>query len=290
VQSWFSANARWRGELGPDPATELLLYQTLVGAHPLPVDRAWTYLQKAMREAKSRTSWVDPNEDFEGDVRGFLEGILSDDGFRRDLEAFVAPLVAPGRINALAQRLVAMCQPGVPDVYQGQELWDLSLVDPDNRRPVDYERRAGLLARVDEADVAARAAATLASADDDGLAKLLVVHRALAVRAERPDAFGPDSTYLPLVADGPDADHVVAFARGVDGGDGAPGGDRLAEVVVVVPRRPVSLAGRAPDATVTLPPGEWDDVFLRAAPSRSGPVATGDLLARFPVALLTRRS
>jgi (1->4)-alpha-D-glucan 1-alpha-D-glucosylmutase len=139
VRRWAARNERHRRGGWPDRNTEYLLYQTLVGAWPLEVDRALTYMEKAIREAKVHTSWTHMNPDYEEAVRGFVTDVLSDPEFTSDLAAFVAPLVQPGRVNALAQTLLKLTAPGVPDLYQGTEVWNLSLVDPDNRRPVDYD-------------------------------------------------------------------------------------------------------------------------------------------------------
>lgn len=270
VGRWAAANERHRdGDGRPDPNAEYLLYQTLVGAWPLSVDRAVAYMEKASKEAKVHTSWIDPDPAYDAALRAFVEGVLVDDRFRADLEAFVAPLVEPGRVTALAQVLVKLTAPGVPDTYQGTELWDLSLVDPDNRRPVDYDRRRRLLGELDgrsPAEVWARA--------DDGLPKLLVVHEALALRRRRPEAFGRGGAYEPVAATGGKAAHVVAFARG-----GA--------AVTVVPRLVLGRGGDWGDTAVELPPGEWRDA-LGGEGAASGRMPLARLLADFPVALLER--
>ena len=133
VRGWRRRNDRHRGEAGPDPGLEYLFYQTLVGAWPLTVERVEAYMEKAAREAKVHTSWVHPEPDFEADLARFVRDTLHDEAFRSDLEAFVSRVVGPGRINSLSQTLLKLTVPGVPDLYQGCELWDLSLVDPDNR-------------------------------------------------------------------------------------------------------------------------------------------------------------
>jgi (1->4)-alpha-D-glucan 1-alpha-D-glucosylmutase len=158
----------------------------------------------------------------------------------------------------------------VPDLYQGSELWDLSLVDPDNRRPVDYDDRRRVLVRARDAS----AEQVLAMADE-GAPKLWLTQRALAVRRAHPEAFGPDGGYHPLTAAGEQADHVVAFVRG----------DRVA---VIVPRLVVGLAaaGGWGDTTVELPAGEWDDAL---AGTDASTTRVADVLGRFPVALLVRR-
>ena len=170
-------------------------------------------------------------------------------------------IVAPGWSNALGQKLVQLTAPGVPDVYQGTELWDLSLVDPDNRRPVDYEVRRRLLDRIEDG--------WLPDVDDSGAAKLLVVQRALRLRRERPELF---RGYRPLEASGRTAPHVVAFER--------------TGLVAVATRLPVGLAaaGGWGDAVLPLPPGEWTDVLT----SRPATPLLADLLDRYPVALLVR--
>ncbi len=138
-----AANAhRTRPDL-PDRRDEYLLYQTLVGAWPIDGERAVAYARKAAREAKLRTSWTAPDAQYEAALDRFVAGCLGDSAFLAELEGFVAALVEPGRINALSQTLLKLAAPGVPDLYQGTELWDLSLVDPDNRRPVDYAMPTG---------------------------------------------------------------------------------------------------------------------------------------------------
>ena len=124
----------------PDRNTEYFFYQTLVGAWPVCTERLTVYMEKVSREAKVHTSWTSPNADYDDALRLFVEASLADAAFMQDVE-FVEPLVGPGRINSLAQTLIKLTAPGVPDLYQGTELWALHLVDPDNRRSVDYDER-----------------------------------------------------------------------------------------------------------------------------------------------------
>ena len=266
VRRWSRANTSHKqGEL-PDPNVEYLLYQTLVGAWPLDADRATAFALKAAREAKVHTSWIDPRSDYEAALNGFVRSILDDPEFVADLEGFVEPLVAPGRINSLAQALLKLTAPGVPDIYQGTEVWDLSLVDPDNRRPVDYASLAALAGDVTDA-------ASAVALVDRGGPKLHLMRTALGLRRERPDLFGRDSTYEPLTADGERADHVVAFAR-------------AGSVISVAPRLPLTLDGDWGDTSLSLPDGRWADRLTEA--SWEGRVALADLTGRFPVALLER--
>jgi (1->4)-alpha-D-glucan 1-alpha-D-glucosylmutase len=180
---------------------------------------------------------------------------------RTAVATVAARITPPGRSNSLCAVLIQLAMPGVPDTYQGGELWDLSLVDPDNRRPVDFSGRADLLARIDHG--------WLPDIDDSGAAKLLVMSRALRARRDHPERF---TGYTPLRATGPAASHAVAFARN--------------GVVAVATRLPVGLATRGGwgETALPLPRGSWTDAFTGFLTSNSVPLA--DLLARYPVALL----
>jgi len=267
VQRWSELNEGLRQDGLPDRGAEYLLYQTLVGAHSLGCERAQAYMLKAVREAKERTSWTRPDEDYEAALETFVGRVLQNEEFNADLDAFVARLVAPGRVNSLALKLLTLTAPGVPDVYQGSELWDLSLVDPDNRRPVDYTVRRRLLGELD-----GLAAGEAMARVDEGLPKLLVVQRTLRLRRERPDLFAGD--YRPLGARGARAQHVVAYCRG--------GG-----AVAVAPRLVLGLeaAGGWGDTELDLPAGRWTDAFSGRV--WEGSVSVGSLLDDFPVSLLS---
>jgi (1->4)-alpha-D-glucan 1-alpha-D-glucosylmutase len=271
VHRWAAINDRRRRNGQPDRNTEYLLYQTLVGAWPISADRAATYMEKAVREARVHTSWLSPTPAYEGALRDFVTGALADPEFTADLEAFLPPVVEAGRVNSLAMKLVCLTAPGVPDLYQGSELWDLSLVDPDNRRPVDFELRRRLLDELD--GLGAEAARAAWRRPGEGRPKLLLVSRALRLRAERPELFAGGG-YEPLPATGAASAHVVAFCRG--------GG-----AVTVVPRLWHRLAGDWADTAVGLPAGRWVDRVAGRA-HEGGPVPVADLLADFPVALLAR--
>ncbi len=257
----FTRLAESAGAGVPDPSLGHLLWQTLVGAWPLPPDRLHAYLDKAMREARTRTSWTDPDERFEAAMHAVADTALNDPALRCAVARVAARIVPDGRSNSLSAVLIQLAMPGVPDTYQGGELWDLSLVDPDNRRPVDFAARADLLARVD--------GGWLPEVDDSGAAKLLVVCRTLRARREHPERF---TGYTPLHATGPAASHAVAFAR--------------RGVVAVVTRLPVGLATRGGwgETALGLPEGCWTDAFTGLSASSS--VQLTDLLAHYPVALL----
>jgi (1->4)-alpha-D-glucan 1-alpha-D-glucosylmutase len=266
VERWFSLAAPLRTEVGgrtaPDPTEEYLIYQTVVGVWPVSVERLEEYVRKALREAKRNTNWVEPDEDWEDAVLAFCRGLLEEGELREAIEAFVARHTPRGERAAVGQLLLKLTTPGVPDIYQGDELWALSMVDPDNRRPVDFDARRAALDQLASGEEVDRANV-----------KMQVIRRALALRSRRPEAF--EGPYRPLAAD----DSLLAFTRGD------------AEVIAVAAVREGAEA-----ATLQLPAeleGPWVDVL--AAPERGrelelgGDVAFGDIaLPGWPVALLER--
>ena len=268
--------AKHAGPAGPEPATQYFILQTLVGAYPIELDRLGAYVEKATREAKLNTSWTMPDAAYDAAVQGYVAGVLGDRTLMAGVEEYVVELIEPGRVNGLAQKLVQLTMPGVPDTYQGSELWDLSLVDPDNRRSVDFGRRAMLAA------AGSRPGAATPRIDDTGAAKLHVVRAALRLRRARPDLFGAGADFEALAVSGAAAEHVLAFARTSTGG----------QVLTVVPRLVLGLrqAGGWKDTAVTLPPGEWTDVLTgrRHGGSTAAEANTYllKLLRDFPVALL----
>ena len=181
------------------------------------MSRVAAYATKAMREAKTHTSWTDPDEAYEDAVQGFVAGVLGDAALVGSIDRFVAGLLAPGRATALVQVALAATIPGAPDLYQGDEIWNLSLVDPDNRRPVDHAHLDALLTEVrtdPDLDLTGLWQRTAGDPDDDGLVKLALWHRLLALRAERPAAFA--GAYRPLPVAGDAAHTHLAFVRGED--------------------------------------------------------------------------
>jgi (1->4)-alpha-D-glucan 1-alpha-D-glucosylmutase len=249
-----------------DGATEYLLWQTLVGAWPLSEERLQAYATKAVREAKLHTGWSDPDEGYEAAVSGFVRGVLRDDGIGSHIRSWLVESVGEVRVATLGQKLLQLVLPGVPDVYQGTELVDLSLVDPDNRRPVDFRVRAERLARLDGG----------AEPDDLDDEKLLVTSRALRLRRDRPEWFtGPTATVRRVRTD---SDHAFAVARGDSSGD---------HVVAVVSRLAASLDAWA-DERLALPAGTWTDLLTGRALESDGEVSLARILDRLPVVLLTR--
>ena len=294
AERWMRRFRRsWR-ETEFDPVIGYLAAQTLVGAWPIDGDRLAAYLLKAAREAKLRTSWTAPDEAYEASLDRFSRSIVADATFATEVERSIAPFVRAGRVNSLSQLLLKLTAPGVPDIYQGTELWDLSLVDPDNRRPVDFELRERLLADLEaalEADpLRGPGADALLAAVETGLPKLWVMRQALALRERHPEAFGPDAPYRALMGSGRAADHVVAFTR-------------AERVVTVTPRLPLRLARGRIGARLVAPASRWADTRVELPPGRWRDVLTGDLhrltassrglrvaraLGHFPVALLER--
>jgi len=306
VGKWRTLNRRLRvdvqGRPAPSRNEEYLLYQTLVGAWPFEgdaatqsafADRVAGYMSKAMREAKLHTTWMSPDEAYEKAVERFVRSILDrrrPNPFLAAFEPFQARIAELGIYNSLAQQAIKITAPGIPDFYQGTELWDLWLVDPDNRRPVDYARRREALAAIGCAD-----AAELLEHRADGRVKLFVVHRTLKTRADLRDLY-ERGDYVPLGTSGTRAECLFAFARvDVDG--------RAA--VTCVPRLVASLTPDA--ASPPLGRSVWGDTRITLPGTLAGTrfrnVYTGEchqlegagdartlpaaaLFERFPIALL----
>ncbi|MFI7281963.1 malto-oligosyltrehalose synthase [Micromonospora chersina] len=260
---WAERVADWmsRAPLA-DPAFAHLLWQIAVGAWPIERERLHGYAEKAAREASASTSWADPDPAFEHELHALVDRMYDDPELHAQLTAFADEITPVGWSNSLGQKLVQLAMPGVPDTYQGTELWENSLVDPDNRRPVDFAVRRDLLARLDAGWQPAVAA--------DGAAKLLVVSHTLRLRRDRPELF---TGYRPVPAHGPAGAHAVAFDRG-----GA---------VAVATRLPLRLAraGGWGDTTLAISGNSVTDVFTGRVYSGSE-LLMHDLLSTYPVALL----
>lgn len=250
VRAWREIAAPLRARAGgppgaPDAVEEYLVYQTLIGVWPVTIERLEAYLEKALREGKRNTDWVQGNTEWERAVKRFAGLLVQDDGFLADFLPFLSRVVAEGERSALGQLLLKLTCPGVPDVFQGDELWRLSLVDPDNRRPVDWGERREVLERL-------RAGSTPQVAD----IKLFFIWKALALRARRPGAFaGP---YTPVAG----GDSACCFLRGD------------AEVLVIVPVRDPR------GAVLELPAharGRWRDVLREREVALEGEAPLGDL-------------
>jgi (1->4)-alpha-D-glucan 1-alpha-D-glucosylmutase len=310
-QKWSAWNAGHRlvvkGREVPDAAGEALLYETLLGAWPLdgaeadgPAfrNRVDAFLVKAAREGKRHSSWIDPDLEYEAALTRFARAILEPSGepFRGDFLEFQGRIALAGAVASLSQALLKVACPGVPDLYQGTEIWDFSLVDPDNRRPVDFARRRALLEGLDLAEREDRSALleSLREGWKDGRIKLYLLSRALRFRRSHPCLFR-DGSYVALRARGRRNEHVLAFARRLDGDS----------VITIAPRWTTRLArvgsafGRLDldGARLPLPAGmprRWHNVFTGSEVTASD-AADGaeldvhDVLSEFPVALLWSR-
>ena len=272
LKRWSRMNAKYRTGQYPDANTEYFLYQTLLGAWPIDLERLKAYMQKAMREAKRETSWLSNNQEYEDALNSFMERILQDSEFCGELHGFVERINRDGRVNSMSQTLLKCTSPGVPDLYQGGELWDHSLVDPDNRRPVDYDRRRSLLAEL-QGRSPQDAARYALERFEEGLPKLWVITQALRLRLERPTSFDHNASYAPLVGKGPKADHLVAYQRSSD-------------VIAVAPRLRHLLGDNWKGTTLTLPAGRWTDRLTGQEFDGGQDIRVGTLLDHFPVALL----
>ena len=270
VRRWSALNEKHRRDHLPDRNAEYLFYQTVLGAWPLSVDRAVAYMEKAVREARQHTTWTECNQSYEAALKHFVTATLGSADFVAGVELFLKSLIAPGRINSLSQTLLKLTTPGVPDIYQGTELWDLSLVDPDNRRPVDYAVRQCLLAELPDLTPA-----QILARSNEGLPKLWLIQKSLAFRRRHPEVFSAGGQYAPLFAQGEKAAHVVAFSRG--------GG-----VVTVVPRLVMRLANNWAGTTLVLPGNDWLNE-LTGETVTGGECRLAELLQKFPVALLSKK-
>ena len=263
--AWLETLAALR-ESAPigDDAFDSLLWQSAIGAWPIERERLHAYAEKASREAGSSTTWNAPNEEFERALHAAVDAAYDDPRTHRLIDDFAARIRPAGWSNSLSAKLVQLTMVGVPDVYQGSELWDNSLVDPDNRRPVDFDERRRLLEVLDTGE--------LPAVDETGAAKLLVTSRALRLRHEHPELF---TGYTPVEVHGDEAGHVLAFDRG-----GA---------ITVATRLPWSLT-QAEGWGSTQLDIERDSVdVLTGRAFDAGPVSVSELLAHLPVALLAAR-
>ncbi len=264
ISRWSAMNARHRQNNFPDRNAEYLFYQALVGTWPLTVERAQFYMEKAIHESKQFTDWTNRNMIYEEALQNFVSGTLQDPEFKTDLEHFTDAITNAGFINSLSQTLIKLTAPGVPDIYQGCELWDFSLVDPDNRRTVDFKLRRRLLV---EAGLLSAEKIWLRRAE--GLPKLWLIQKTLKVREWLPEFSTLD--YESVFAEGAHAESVIAFSRG-------------SRVLTIVPRFGLKLNNDWQDTTLELPPGNWHNEFTSEL--HKGKIQIEHFFDKFPVALL----
>ncbi|HEX4342124.1 MAG TPA: malto-oligosyltrehalose synthase, partial [Verrucomicrobiae bacterium] len=266
VSRWSKMNEQHRSDDLPDRNMEYLFYQTLVGAWPITLERLQAYMEKASCEAKQHTDWDKRNTKYDEALKQFVAAVLADDSFTQDMEHFIESISEAAQVNSLAQILVKLTAPGVPDIYQGNELWDFSLVDPDNRRPVDFagcEKLLNIAKGLSAKDAWARRA--------EGLPKLWLTQNVLQFRARHEAVFR--SSYTPLPVSGEKEKSPVAFMRGET-------------AITVIPRfHPGAQKGWA-NTQVKLPEGMWRNEFT--GERFAGEISLDKLFGQFPVALLAK--
>ena len=270
VSRWFEMNSKYRVSNGLSPNTEYLYYQTIIGAWPISAERAIAYMTKATREAKEQTSWIHNNKEFEDALNEFINKTLSDPELCAEVEKFVKRIDTAGHVNSLTQTLFKYTAPGVPDLYQGCELWDYRLVDPDNRTPVDYDVRRQLLSELDTLNPQ-----QILDRMPEGSPKLWTIRQALKVRRDHAECFGAEGTYTPILANGAKSQYLVAFLRGT-------------KVAAIAPRLTECTKDGWHETTITLPEGTWTNV-LTGESFKGGTTDIGIVLSKFPIALLTRK-
>ncbi|HEY6078848.1 MAG TPA: glycogen debranching protein GlgX [Polyangiaceae bacterium] len=303
-EAWQRSLKQWTEMLGgarellderpaPEPSLEYAFYQTLIGAWPFGADlrharelrdRVGAYLLKAAREAKLETSWLNQNADYEAAVGNFVQKAFANQAFVEDMARFCASVDAPGAMNALAQTLLRLCSPGVPDTYQGGELWNQSLVDPDNRRPVDYALRRRYLRQIrEERAHRSTLARELLEAYADGRIKLYVTHVALQLRQQKPELFA-QGDYQALEA----GEHAVAFTRCFEQ-------DALVCVVPRLTRRLTTVRSKFPIGSawgsqqlLGLTPGHYRNLLTGELLSLADSAPLAQILAEFPLSLLSK--
>lgn len=310
VKTWSEINRSQkidvRGKAAPVPNDEYFFYQTLVGSYPFNeseqesfVGRVKDYMLKSVREAKLHTAWLRPDSAYEEGFLAFVEKVLEpseSNQFMKEFLPFQKWVAGYGIFNSLSQVLLKYTAPGVPDTYQGTELWDLSMVDPDNRRPVDYEARILCLKNMKEKTQtdSGKLIQELLANQADGRIKLFLTHKVLQARKENLEVF-LEGDYQPLEVVGKFKDHIVAFARNYKNPTGSAG---MRSIITIAPRFLTSLveSGQPPlgeqvwaDTQLQLPSGSlstWRDAIANQTISGSGAIAIGQILQHFPVALL----
>jgi (1->4)-alpha-D-glucan 1-alpha-D-glucosylmutase len=284
-EEWARALQRWArlnpSESAPDPNEQILIYQSMLGAWPIEPGRLKQFVTKALREAKTHTSWIDINEEYERQTLSYVDGLYRNRAFLKDFMRLQDKLAYFGSLSSLSQLVLKITSPGVPDFYRGTESWDLSLADPDNRRPVDFAVRIEMLERLKAEAVPEE----LLKNWRDGRIKMYTTWRALEFRRSKPDLFR-EGEYIPLRVSGARQNHVIAFTRRLHG----------QWCVAAVPRLMAKLTrpGKPPlgakiwqDTRIEPPqdaPSQWKDIFTGA--ELQSPLLAANLFATFPVACL----
>lgn len=270
VKQLFDMNKKYHSGNLPDANTEYLLYQTLVGTWPIEHRRLLEYMIKAAREEKVHTSWNKVEETYEQALTSFIQNILNDSEFIQSLETFTASILRPAMLSSLSQTLIKYTAVGIPDLYQGTELWDISLVDPDNRRPVDYELRENIFAQMEKMS-AQQALEKL----DSGLTKMYVIYQCLKIRRQYQECFAAHSNYIPLEFTGTMTKHIVGFVRSD-------------KIITIAPRFLISLNNDWKNTAAALPSGRWKNIFTGR--KFENLIEIMNLLGEFPIALLVKEN
>jgi (1->4)-alpha-D-glucan 1-alpha-D-glucosylmutase len=303
-QEWFQKIKEWqelnapirKDKTGPGANEEYFIYQTLLAGMPFQeeedfLSRTCDYLQKVLREAKVHSNWAEPNEEYEKDVFSFIEEILEHKEFRDSFDPFQKKIAGLGAIKSLGQILIKITAPGIPDIYQGTELWDLSFVDPDNRRPVDYDLREGYLKKFEEKELDPEDFKQLSANFHTGEIKMFTMLQALQHRREDPGLY-TQGDYIPLEVAGEHSGNYIAYARRQN--------DNYA--LIVVPalinelHNPEDLAvdtSRIADLEVIIPkdfPGKWANIFTREDCQSTNNLNLSGHLEKFPVALFKSKN
>lgn len=274
VRSWSSLASQYRIEQWPDRNTEYFMYQTIIGAWPISEERLSEYLTKAIRESKKHTSWTEVDELYEAAVLSFAREIFADTAIQASMQRFVEHIALGAYVNSLVQTTVKLLGPGVPDLYQGCEVWNYSLVDPDNRRDIDYTKLERMLEELDSLSVA-----EIMDGMADAYPKLALTRALLHLRLAHTDVFwgsgsrGP-KPYAALDVSGEARSDVLAFERGGD-------------IIAVCPLRFHSRAGHYPDTTVAIPEGPYRNV-ISGETVQGGTHAVNELITPFPICILVR--
>lgn len=266
LQLWHEMNAPLCKNAVPDKNTEYLLYQTMLGAWPIEKERIKQYMQKAVREAKVHSNWSEPDKVFETALEEFIDSLYQHENFIQSLNDFVSELEVPGWINSLQQLTLRLTAPGFPDIYQGCEIWNHSLTDPDNRRPVDFAQISELFDQLTD-----RCCREIMYEQQQGLPKMFIIKKVLELRAKVPEFNEPDS-YQQLDVAGTRHENLIAYMRG-------------SSVIVLVPRLSMSLKNNWGATRLTIPDGRWQNIFTDQI-INSGSQKIKDLLKEFPVAVL----
>lgn len=305
VKKWSEINRSQknnvRGKEVPVPNDEYFFYQALIGTYPFDenenatfLERIKDYMLKSVREAKTQTAWLRPDSAYEEGFLGFVEKVLTpseSNQFLKEFLPFQKRIADYGIFNSLSQTLLKYTAPGVPDTYQGTEFWDLSMVDPDNRRPVDYEQRISVLKDIKQKSQTdnLKLIDELMSSKKDGKIKLFITHKVLQARKEQLEVF-QKGEYLPLEVVGKFKDHIVAFARSFENTTAIAIAPRFLTSLIAPDENPLGEKVWA-DTQLQLPQGfsaSWRDIFTGQTLTGNGTIAIAQVLQHFPVALLLK--